>query len=139
MTLFAAGFAFALAAPAGAAPGSINDCEKIEAADAYNQCLASFGPVAHTHGATSKDFGGDGVGGEGGDVVETVNPEASVPLKERQASTGRHGHGHWAHHGRHQYYGHNYGGHHNRSSAHEMHGKAKRVAFNVISGHTKAR
>lgn len=30
-----------------AAPRSIADCEKIQATDAYNQCLASFGPVAH--------------------------------------------------------------------------------------------
>ncbi|MGO9674008.1 MAG: hypothetical protein ACLPSF_07540 [Methylocella sp.] len=136
-TLFAAGLAFALAAPAAAAPNSINDCEKIEAADAYNQCLALFGPVAHTHGASTKDFGGDGVGGA--DVVETANPEASVPLKEAHASRGRHSRGHWAHHARHQYYGHNFGGHHGHSSAHETHGRPKRVAFNVISGHTKTR
>jgi len=32
-------------------PRTINDCEKIQAADAYNQCLASFGPVAHERGA----------------------------------------------------------------------------------------
>jgi hypothetical protein len=30
-----------------AAPATIKDCEKIQAADAYNRCLASFGPVAH--------------------------------------------------------------------------------------------
>ena len=35
--------------PAVAAPRSIADCEKIEAADAYNKCLASFGPAAHEH------------------------------------------------------------------------------------------
>jgi hypothetical protein len=29
--------------------GTIKDCEKIQAADAYNQCLASFGPAAHEH------------------------------------------------------------------------------------------
>jgi len=39
------------AAQAAEAPRTINDCEKIQAADAYNQCLASFGPVAHEHGA----------------------------------------------------------------------------------------
>ncbi len=138
-TLFAAGFAVALAAPAVAAPNSISDCEKIEAADASNQCLASFGPVAHTHGASAKDFGGDGVGGDGADVVETANPEASVPPQEQHAAHGRHSHGHWAHHAHHQYYGHNYSGHHGHSSAHETHGKAKKVAFNVISGHTKTR
>lgn len=39
---------FGLAAQSGnAATGSIQDCEKIQAADAYNRCLASFGPVAH--------------------------------------------------------------------------------------------
>lgn len=31
-----------------AAPRSIDDCEKIEAADAYNRCLASFGPPARS-------------------------------------------------------------------------------------------
>jgi hypothetical protein len=34
-----------LAGKAYAAPLSIADCEAIEAADAYNRCLASFGPV----------------------------------------------------------------------------------------------
>ena len=29
--------------------GTIKDCEKIQAADAYNQCLASFGPAAREH------------------------------------------------------------------------------------------
>jgi hypothetical protein len=32
-----------------AAPRTIQDCEKIGAADAYNQCLASFGPAAREH------------------------------------------------------------------------------------------
>jgi hypothetical protein len=35
--------------PCAAAPRTIDDCEKITAADAYNKCLASFGPVAHEH------------------------------------------------------------------------------------------
>ena len=34
-------------APAQAAPRSIGDCEKISEADAYNRCLAGFGPAAH--------------------------------------------------------------------------------------------
>jgi hypothetical protein len=38
-------------APAAfAAPRSIADCEKIEAALAYNECLASFGPAASHSG-----------------------------------------------------------------------------------------
>ncbi|MGP0061242.1 MAG: hypothetical protein ACLPID_18370 [Beijerinckiaceae bacterium] len=32
-----------------AAPRAIRDCEKIEAADAYNECLARFGPAAREH------------------------------------------------------------------------------------------
>jgi hypothetical protein len=32
-----------------APPRTIEDCEKIEAADAYNKCLAQFGPAAHEH------------------------------------------------------------------------------------------
>ncbi len=41
--------AIAFAGSAAAEAGTIKDCEKIQAADAYNQCLASFGPVAHQH------------------------------------------------------------------------------------------
>lgn len=37
--------AFFFATAAFAAPRSIADCEAIQAADAYNRCLASFGPV----------------------------------------------------------------------------------------------
>lgn len=141
MMLFAAPLACAMGAPAQAAPSSISDCEKIEAADAYNQCLALFGPVAHTHGATAKDFGGDGVSGDAGaDVVETVNPEASVPQSERGASHGgrRHGGG-WSHRAHHQYYGHYYGRHKGHSSASQTHAGGKRMAFSIVSGHSKVR
>lgn len=49
LLLFAAlGFGLVATSP-GAAPRSIKDCDKIQAADAYNRCLASFGPVAHMH------------------------------------------------------------------------------------------
>lgn len=41
--------AVAGAATLPAAAATIQDCEKIKAADAYNQCLASFGPAAHEH------------------------------------------------------------------------------------------
>jgi hypothetical protein len=51
-----------LAVPALAAPRSIADCEKIQEADAYNRCLAAFGPVRGQHGATYP-----GVASEGGD------------------------------------------------------------------------
>ncbi|WP_162561573.1 hypothetical protein [Methylosinus sp. C49] len=38
---------------AAAAPRNIGDCEQIQAADAYNRCLASFGPAAHVRNAHS--------------------------------------------------------------------------------------
>ncbi len=69
-------------------------------------------------------------------------PPIQRPRFRRRSSTPRTGAipmGIGAHHAHHQYYGHNYSGHHGHSSAHETHGKAKKVAFNVISGHTKTR
>ena len=39
-------------APAHAAPGAISDCEKIAEADAYNRCLANFGPAARSGGVS---------------------------------------------------------------------------------------
>jgi hypothetical protein len=50
-----------LAAPAAAAPRTINDCESIKDANAYNLCLASFGPMRGQHGANYP-----GVASEGG-------------------------------------------------------------------------
>lgn len=38
--------------PAAAAPRGISDCEKISEADAYNRCLASFGPAARGGGVS---------------------------------------------------------------------------------------
>ncbi len=49
LLLFAALGCGVITMPLGATPRSIKDCEKIQAADAYNRCLASFGPVAHMH------------------------------------------------------------------------------------------
>lgn len=130
---FSAILGFAL--PAMAAPNSIADCEKIQAADAYNRCLAMFGPVPRGHSAVAKDFGGDGDPGGAAYVVETVNPEASVPAKERHASHGRHYQSHATRHYHH--YGHYHG--HGHSSAYVEHRRGKMLAFNVISGHAKAR
>lgn len=63
-----------LALPLAAAPRSIRDCEKIQGADAYNQCLASFGPVAHMRGMGSAPGGGEGGGDEGGDSSDAAPP-----------------------------------------------------------------
>jgi len=48
--LFAVLFA---ATGAQAAPRTIDDCEEIKEAMAYNACLASFGPTRGHHGAVS--------------------------------------------------------------------------------------
>jgi hypothetical protein len=50
-----------LASPALAAPRSIDDCESIKDPNAYNLCLASFGPMRGQHGASYP-----GVASEGG-------------------------------------------------------------------------
>ena len=44
LTLAAIAAALLAATPATAKPRSINDCEKVQDGDAYNRCLASFGP-----------------------------------------------------------------------------------------------
>ena len=52
-----------------AAAASIDDCEKIKDAGAYNLCLASFGPKRGEHPREAAQPGG---------------PEASVPPAQRQ-------------------------------------------------------
>jgi hypothetical protein len=42
------------AASAQATPRSIGDCERIKGDLAYNQCLAMFGPKAHTKAASAE-------------------------------------------------------------------------------------
>ncbi len=55
-----------VAAPCVAAPRSIADCEKIQEADAYNRCLASFGPMRGQHGATYPGVASEGDRGDSG-------------------------------------------------------------------------
>ncbi|AZG75667.1 hypothetical protein EHO51_02315 [Methylocystis rosea] len=69
---FAASLLFA--APALAASRSIDDCEAIKEADAYNRCLASFGPTRGQHGATYP-----GVAAEGGHSGKASGRSASRP------------------------------------------------------------
>lgn len=58
-----------LAAPALAAPRTIDDCESIKEPNAYNLCLASFGPVRGQHGASYPGVASEGrKGGETGDA-----------------------------------------------------------------------
>jgi len=58
--------ALLLAAPAGAAPRSIDDCEAIKEADAYNRCLASFGPTRAQRGKSYPGVASEGYKSGGG-------------------------------------------------------------------------
>ncbi len=121
----------AVPAQSKAAPRSIDDCEKIQAADAYNQCLAVFGPVARGHGAA-----GDGVDSNRQDAeAATGNAHAQVAMAG-DSRRGRHyasKHGwtrhSWARHGR----------WHRTGAAGHRHRKTTSVAFSVVSAHTRLR
>jgi hypothetical protein len=60
---------------AEAAPRSIDDCEKIKEAEAYNLCLASFGPVRGQHTKTYPGLASDG----------------AAPASRTQSPISRHG------------------------------------------------
>ncbi|MGH6812787.1 MAG: hypothetical protein ACREDM_10705 [Methylocella sp.] len=133
-SILTAVFAAALiAAPAQskAAPRTIDDCEKIQAADAYNQCLAVFGPLARGHGAAR-----DGVDADRQDAEAAAgNTRAEVAT----AADSHHGRRHASRHGwtRHGWARH---GHWRKTrTAGHRHGRTTRVAFSVVSGHTRLR
>jgi hypothetical protein len=115
-----------------AAPRSIDDCEKVQAADAYNQCLALFGPLARGHGAA-----GDGQDADTRDAeAATGNAHAEVATAgdayHGRPHTSRHRwprlswarHGHW---------------HRTGAAGHRRHGRTTSVAFNIVPGHTRLR
>jgi hypothetical protein len=76
-----------LALPALAAPRSIADCEKIQDADAYNRCLASFGPTRGQHGASYPGIASEG--GHGGPGSGAYRPQSR--FGGAQVSYGRGG------------------------------------------------
>ena len=130
-TILTAVFAAALiAAPAhsNATPRSIDDCEKIQAADAYNQCLAVFGPLARGHGVGMDADRQDAEATPGNahaEVVTVTGPHHGRRHASRHGWT-RHSwarHGHW----------------HRTGAAGHRRGKTTRVAFSVVSGHTRLR
>lgn len=49
-----------IALPVAAGPRTIDDCEAIKDANAYNLCLASFGPVRGQHGASYPGMASEG-------------------------------------------------------------------------------
>ncbi|QGM98028.1 hypothetical protein [Methylocystis parvus] len=58
--------ALLISATALAAPRKIDDCEAIKEPNAYNLCLASFGPMRGQHGASYPGVASEGEkGGEG--------------------------------------------------------------------------
>ncbi|MGH6834439.1 MAG: hypothetical protein ACREC9_02600 [Methylocella sp.] len=122
-----------IAAPAQsrAAPRSIDDCEKIQAADAYNRCLALFGPLARGHGAA-----GDGVVADREDAeAATANAHAQVAMAGESRRGRRHASRHsWA---RHSWAKH--GQWHRTGHAGHRRGRTTNVAFSVVSGNTRLR
>ncbi|MBI1980466.1 MAG: hypothetical protein HYS63_02660 [Methylocystis sp.] len=80
-----------LAAPANAAPRSIADCEKIQEADAYNRCLASFGPMRGQRGATYPGVASEGGQGDRGDSDHSGAYRPQRRYGGAQASYGRGG------------------------------------------------
>lgn len=74
---------FAVSVSTSAAPQTIDDCEKIQAADAYNQCLAIFGPAARGRIATHEN---DEVSGQDAELTDS-NPSVT----ESTSSHSRHG------------------------------------------------
>ena len=84
-----------LATASAHAQATINDCEKIQAADAYNQCLAKFGPTSKVH-SLEPERPGD---------IKSSSEEASAGAGSRKGGgashgAGRHHRGHAAGHRR---------------------------------------
>ncbi len=65
LALAVASFFAVVATPSLAAPRSIADCEAIKEADAYNHCLASFGPMRGQRGKTYPGVASEGRKGAG--------------------------------------------------------------------------
>ncbi len=65
-------------------PRTIADCEKIQAADAYNQCLAKFGPESKVK-SLEPERPGD-VKANGAEAAASAQPVA----RRGRASRGRH-------------------------------------------------
>ncbi len=121
----------AVPAQSKAAPRSIDDCEKIQAADAYNQCLALFGPLARGHGTA-----GERVDADRQNVTAATGNANSGAATAGDSRRGRHyasKHG-WTRHSwaRHGHW-------HKTGAARHRHGRTTSVAFSVVSGHTRLR
>jgi hypothetical protein len=131
-TLFAAAL---LAVPglAKAAPRNIDECEKIQAADAYNLCLASLGPVARGH----HHFADGSAGAKENETTSRASDTAEVATAGRSWHHHRHAfrHGSSRHHvARHSF------GQRTRAALHRSkHGNSQRIALSVVSSRTRLR
>jgi hypothetical protein len=119
-----------------ATPRSIDDCEKIQAADAYNQCLAVFGPLARGHGAA-----GDG---ENADRQHAETAPGNAHAEMVTVTDLHHGRRHASRHGwtQHSWSSHSWARHghwHRTGAAGHRRGKTTRVAFSIVSGRTRLR
>lgn len=83
-TVLATGLFFALAGFAFAAPQSIGDCEKIADPDAYNRCLAAFGPAMRPQRFTDVPAGATSTG-------DAKQPQVSQENRGRGHRAKRHG------------------------------------------------
>ncbi len=65
---------------------TINDCEKIQGADAYNQCLAKFGPTSKLR-SLEPERPGD-VKSSAAEAAATAKPLVGHPSKESHRRVG---------------------------------------------------
>lgn len=104
-------FTIFAALPAAADPRTIADCKKIQEADAYNQCLASFGPAAHKRGVSADPEGGGNGGGGASTAAHSARRGhgAHAAHASPRGSHGRGRHYHASRPGRHATGHHQYG------------------------------
>jgi hypothetical protein len=109
-----------------AAPRTIDDCEKIQAADAYNQCLAIFGPIAHRRSVSAQNASESA-------SAEAPATESAAPARRKHRSA------HARHHSRHHVSRHAAAKHGRHAKAKAASPKGKKLAFSVVSGHSARR
>lgn len=118
---------------AKAAPRNIDECEKIQAADAYNLCLASFGPVARGHHRFA----------DGADRAMDKETESRASGRTEVAAAGRSWHHHrhaFRHESSRRRLARHGVGHRTKAALHRSkHGNSQKMAFSVVSSRTRLR
>ncbi|MCI0465636.1 MAG: hypothetical protein L0Y57_01295 [Beijerinckiaceae bacterium] len=99
LTAFFVAMLAGIPASSGAAPRNIDECEKIQAADAYNQCLAMFGPVARGHRGLANGAGAiQEAKAAGGTARAEAAAEQATPRSYRRAGKRGWTKNRWARH-----------------------------------------